>query len=138
MMRVNFHNQTELDVKGYIKTIKKVFRKIKSKQTMEIVFVTPEQIRKLNSQYRNIDKPTDVLSFVNDNFDKSLGDIFINIKQAKLQANDYGHSIIREMAFLAVHGYLHLRGYDHETKEDEKIMIEKQEEILNKANIKRK
>ena len=66
-----------------------------------------------------------------------LGDIFICVDRAIEQADEYGHSVTREMAFLAVHGYLHLCGYDHMTPEDEKIMFEKQDEILNKAGITR-
>jgi probable rRNA maturation factor len=66
-----------------------------------------------------------------------MADIFTSLEKAKEQAKDYGHSIIREVAFLSVHGYLHLSGYDHQTKEDEKIMFAKQDEILNKAGIKR-
>ena len=65
------------------------------------------------------------------------GDIFICLDKAKEQAKEYGHSIIREVAFLSVHGYLHLCGFDHQTKEDERIMFAKQDDILNKAGIKR-
>jgi len=140
-MKINFHNKTDLEIKNYIKIIKKAFKyekKNNKQKTMEIVFVTPEEIKRLNKYYRNIDKSTDVLSFINDDSEESLGDIFINIEQALLQANEYGHSTNRELAFLAVHGYLHLKGYDHESKEDEKIMFEKQEMILNKAKIERK
>lgn len=140
-MKINFHNETDLEIKNYIKIIKKAFKyekKNNKQKTMEIVFVTPEEIKRLNKYYRNIDKSTDVLSFINDDSGESLGDIFINIEQALLQASEYGHSAKRELAFLAVHGYLHLKGYDHETKEDEKIMFEKQEMILNKAKIERK
>lgn len=140
-MKINFHNKTDLEIKNYIKIIKKAFKyekKNNKQKTMEIVFVTPEEIKRLNKYYRNIDKSTDVLSFINDDSEESLGDIFINIEQALLQANEYGHSTNRELAFLAVHGYLHLKGYDHESKEDEKIMFEKQEMILNKAKIERR
>lgn len=136
-MKINFHNQSELDVSNYIKIIKKVFKKIKNKNTMELIFVTPPIIKELNITYRNINKETDVLSFVNDEDDKSLGDVFINLEQAFIQAENYHHSIKREIAFLAVHGYLHLIGYDHETKEDEEKMFAIQEEILSKAKIKR-
>ena len=66
-----------------------------------------------------------------------LGDVFICIDRAIEQATEYNHSIEREMGFLAVHGYLHLIGYDHMTEEDEKIMFKKQDEILNKAKLKR-
>ena len=105
---------------------------------MQIIFVDNDQIREINKTYRNLDKPTDVISFPNDDDkDDSLGDIFISIEQAKLQASDYGHTIPREIGFLAVHGYLHLLGYDHHTEAEEKEMFKLQEDILNKANLKR-
>lgn len=137
-MKVNFHNQTNEDVKEHIKVIKKAFRKIKNKNQMEIIFVRPETIKDLNKTYRNINEETDVLSFVNDEEESnSLGDVFISLNRAYEQAEKFGHTIKREIAFLAVHGYLHLIGYDHETKDEEKIMFAKQEEILNKAKITR-
>lgn len=137
-MKINFYNETEYEVKSYIKIIKKALKKQKSKASTEVIFVNDERIKQLNSFYRNIDQVTDVLTFPNDDeTESSLGDIFINIDRAILQSNEYGHNILREMAFLAVHGYLHLLGYDHETKEQEKIMFELQNEILEKAKIKR-
>ena len=76
------------------------------------------------------------LSFPNDDeYSLSLGDVFIN-RSCYFQSNEYGHNVLREMAFLAVHGYLHLLGYDHETKEQEQIMFKIQEEILVKENRK--
>ena len=115
-MKVNIHNQTSDEVKQVEKLLKKVFKTIKEKLSMEIVFVTLDQIHKMNVDYRQIDRPTDVLSFVNDDPSiKSLGDIFISLEKAKQQADDYGHSFEREVGFLAVHGYLHLKGYDHHT-----------------------
>lgn len=137
-MKVNFHNQTEKDVKEHIKIIKKAFRQIKNKSQMEIIFVSPETIKDLNNTFRNINEETDVLSFVNDDESiKSIGDVFISLNRAYEQAEKFGHTIKREVAFLAVHGYLHLIGYDHETKDEEKTMFAKQEEILNKAKITR-
>lgn len=137
-MKVNIHNQTNDEVKQVEKLLKKVFRTIKEKLSMEIVFVTLDQIHKMNVDYRQIDRPTDVLSFVNDDPSiKSLGDIFISLEKAKQQADDYGHSFEREVGFLAVHGYLHLKGYDHHTPEEEKEMTEMQEKILNKVKLQR-
>src|SRR5690554_4747926 len=82
-MKVNFHNQTNEDVKEHIKVIKKAFRKIKNKNQMEIIFVRPETIKDLNKTYRNINEETDVLSFVNDEEEsKSLGDVFISLNRA--------------------------------------------------------
>ena len=137
-MKINIHNQTHEDIKDMIKLLKKIFKTIKEKQSMEIVFVTLDQIHQMNLNFRQIDRPTDVLSFVNDDEDiKSVGDIFISLDKAKEQAQAYEHTFEREVGFLAVHGYLHLKGYDHHTPEEEKEMIQKQEEILNKAKLRR-
>ena len=142
-MKINFFNETELKVKEYINLIKKVFKKIKDKKEFNIIFVDNEEIQRINREYRKIDKVTDVISFALCD-DKELvqthelGDIFICLNRAFEQAADYGHSITREVAFLAVHGYLHLCGYDHMTIEDEKVMFAKQDDILNAAGIERK
>lgn len=137
-MKINIHNQTNFNIDIYLEKLKTIFDNLNNDSSMEIVFVTNEKIKELNNYYRNKNNITDVLSFPNDDteFD-SLGDIFISIEQALKQAKEYEHSDVREISFLAVHGYLHLIGYDHNTKEEEKEMIEKQEEILNNANIKR-
>lgn len=137
-MKINIHNQTDHDIRRYTKIIKRIFRHIKSKENMQLIFTTPEHIQTLNQTYRNIDRPTDVLSFTNDDqTDKSLGDVFINIDQALLQANELGHSDEREVGFLAVHGFLHLLGYDHHNEIDEEKMNYEQERILGKAKLKR-
>jgi len=139
IVKINLYNQTSEDIKEIKKLLKKVFRPIKQKNNMQVIFVTSDEIRDLNRNFRNIDKSTDVLSFPNDDeYDSSIGDIFISIEQAKLQANDYGHSFEREIGFLAVHGYLHLLGFDHHTELEEKLMIEAQENILKKAKLERK
>lgn len=137
-MKINIHNQTNFNIDIYLEKLNNIFDNLNNDSSMEIVFVTNEKIKELNNYYRNKNNITDVLSFPNDDaeFD-SLGDIFISIEQALKQAKEYEHSDVREISFLAVHGYLHLIGYDHNTKEEEKEMIEKQEEILNNANIKR-
>lgn len=137
-MEVNYFNQQNEDTAVYETLLNTVFNDIKAEKSMQIIFVDNEQIREINKTYRNLDKPTDVISFPNDDDkDDSLGDIFISIEQAKLQASDYGHTIPREIGFLAVHGYLHLLGYDHHTEAEEKEMFKLQEDILNKANLKR-
>ncbi len=107
-----------------------------------VIIVDNEYIHKLNKEYRGIDRPTDVISFaLEDSEDikyedfRLLGDIYISIDKAKEQAEEYGHSFKREICFLAVHGLLHLLGYDHMEKEEEKIMFSKQELILNEAGI---
>jgi probable rRNA maturation factor len=142
-MKINFFNETELKVKEYINLIKKVFKTIKEKKEFNIIFVDNEEIQRINREFRKIDKVTDVISFaLCDDKDliqtHELGDIFICLNRAFEQADDYGHSITREVAFLAVHGYLHLCGYDHMNEEDEKLMFAKQDEILNAAGIERK
>lgn len=107
-----------------------------------VIIVDNEYIHELNRKYRNIDRPTDVITFaLEDNPDityddfRLLGDIYISIDKAHSQAVEYGHSFKREICFLAVHGFLHLLGYDHMEKEDEKVMFSRQELILNETNI---
>ncbi len=144
-MKINFFNETKNDTIEYQKIIARVFKKIKSKKIFNIIFVEDDRIQEINKTYRNIDRITDVISFalcddanLEPELEKELGDIFIDVKQAHRQAEEYGHGISREIAFLAVHGYLHLCGYDHMTKEDEEIMFAKQEEILTMAKLERK
>ena len=109
-----------------------------------IIFVDEKEIRKINKKYRNIDKLTDVISFAFEdnaklvyNDFRVLGDIYICIPRMIDQARDYGHSEKRELSFLTVHGLLHLLGYDHQTKGEEKEMFALQELILNGEDIKR-
>jgi len=109
-----------------------------------IIIVDNDTIWKLNREYRGIDRPTDVISFaLEDNTDfvdigfRVLGDIYISIDKANEQAINYGHSLIRELSFLSIHGLLHLLGYDHINKEDEEKMFSLQELILNEYGIKR-
>jgi probable rRNA maturation factor len=138
-MKITIYNQTNEKTNQINRLLKKIFRQIKVKESLQIIVINQKTIQEMNKMYRNIDKPTDVLSFINDDeMDSSLGDVFISIEQARLQALDYGHSFEREMGFLAVHGYLHLKGYDHHTDEEEKLMILEQERILTAANLERK
>ncbi|MDR0197710.1 MAG: rRNA maturation RNase YbeY [Oscillospiraceae bacterium] len=102
--------------------------------------VSDEEIRSLNRRYRKIDRPTDVLSFLSgdpnpDTKAVVLGDIVISAQTAARQASRYGHGIDRELAFLTVHGMLHLLGYDHIRKEDERVMFARQNLILEKLGI---
>lgn len=142
-MYINFVNETQKDVKEYEKLIKGIFKQFKNKEKVfSIIFVDEEEIRRINREYRKIDKVTDVISFAlndaDDGFDtEEMGDIFICLDKAFQQAVEYGHSVAREVGFLAVHGYLHLLGYDHMTAQDEKVMFAKQDEILEKAGLKR-
>ncbi len=112
--------------------------------TFNVIFISNSEIKKLNKEYRNIDKETDVISFALEDDKKIkninirvLGDIYISIDKAKSQAKEYNHSLKRELCFLTTHGFLHLLGYDHMKEEDEKIMFNLQEEILNSYGISR-
>lgn len=141
-MRINFYNNSNENIWKYQRLIKRLFKSFNISKSLNLIFVTEYEIKEINKQYRNKDAVTDVISFAqcddpeNDN-DYSLGDIFICVKRAYDQAKEYDHSRAREFAFLAVHGYLHLCGFDHMTKEDEEIMFKIQDDILDKAGIKR-
>lgn len=109
-----------------------------------ISVVDDEEIHRMNREYRGVDRPTDVLSFPaaeGDAFpaipDAFLGDIAISLPRAKMQAEEYGHSLLRELTFLTVHGTLHLLGYDHMMDEDRARMFARQDEILEKMRITR-
>jgi probable rRNA maturation factor len=127
---------------------------------ISVIFIDNEQIKEINRDFRNIDRETDVLSFPmlefpslnvykdvykNYEFDDSfldegrlvLGDIAISLEKACEQSVEYGHSFLREVAYLAIHSVLHLLGYDHMNDEEKPIMRKREEEILNKFNIKR-
>lgn len=119
---------------------------------INIILTDPKNIQRMNKEYRNIDRPTDVLSFPM--FEKNeldtmvsqnkksivqdvLGDIVISIEKVKEQAVQYGHGFKRELAYMVVHGFYHLMGYDHMNDTEKKIMREKEENILNLLEIKR-
>ena len=117
-----------------------------SKVYISITLTNPKNIRILNKQYRNVDKETDVLSFPmfekNEipnlkklEFEETLGDIIISVDRVKEQAEEYGHSFERELAYMVVHGFYHLMGEDHIEEEDKKHMRAKEENVLNKLNI---
>ena len=125
-----------------------------NKYEISVMFVDDEEIKTLNKFHRNIDKPTDVLSFPLFEYDEDgeiieefadfnksgellLGDIVISTERAKAQAEEYGHSVLREIGFLTVHSMLHLFGYDHMNKEDEEEMSSYQNEILNEMGLER-
>ncbi|MNC24406.1 Endoribonuclease YbeY [compost metagenome] len=126
------------------------------KGEVDLTFVDNERIHELNREYRGIDRPTDVLSFAMNEagedepeiiyaFDddeygevpNSLGDIIISVTRAKEQAEEYGHSLERELGFLFVHGFLHLLGYDHQDAESEAEMMSKQEHVLEQVGLTR-
>ena len=103
---------------------------------VSVLLTDDAAIHDLNRTYRGVDRPTDVLSFAQregeggDLDDPLLGDVVISVERAQEQARDYGHSLRREVGFLAVHGTLHLLGWDHEDPEDERAMMQKTEEVL--------
>lgn len=147
-MKIELFNETNENLDEYIDTIKEVLvhglDKLKiGDVTFNIIFVNNPYIHELNKKYRNIDRETDVITFALED-DKTfnpeeriLGDVYISIDKAKSQSVEYGHSLKRELCFLAVHGMLHLLGYDHMEKEEEKVMFTLQEEILDEMGIKR-
>lgn len=112
---------------------------------INIILTNPKNIKKINKQYRNIDKETDVLSFpmfekeeipnIEGNIPDVLGDIVISIERVKEQANEYRHTFERELSYMVVHGFYHLMGYDHMVEEEKNIMRQKEENILGKLKI---
>ena len=147
MNKIEIFNETNREIKELDEVRRVIDVAIKHQKLdnleFNIIIVDNEYIHKLNREYRGIDRPTDVISFaLEDNKDfvevdhRILGDIYISIDKALEQAESYGHSFKREICFLAVHGFLHLLGYDHTlSKEDEKIMFDLQDEIMLEANI---
>ncbi|MBO7697854.1 MAG: rRNA maturation RNase YbeY [Erysipelotrichaceae bacterium] len=142
---VNIINRTKYsDFKDYYPLIDYYYEKTLKTLEIEDNYVTsliicgPISIRRINREYRNIDRVTDVISFALLDDEETveyedaieLGDIFINRDRVISQAYDYGHSIKREFVFLFVHGLLHLLGYDHMDKEDEKQMFALQKKII--------
>lgn len=144
--------------KNYENIISKVVKKCfeiehleNSKLYIEITLTTPENIKKINEQYRKINKETDVLSFpmfdkqeidkkieLNDfEYEDILGAIVISIEQVEKQAVEYEHSFERELAYMVVHGFYHLMGYDHIDEADKVIMRKKEENVLNVLEITR-
>ena len=142
---INENNEevSELEtIKGLIDFALK-YNKIEN-SIFNVIIVDENIIHHLNKTYRNKDSVTDVISFALED-DKTfvetdfriLGDIYICLEKTKLQALEYGHSFLRELSFLTIHGLLHLLGYDHMNKEDEEVMFNLQEMILNEYRIKK-
>lgn len=109
--------------------------------SFSVIIVDNNKIHEINKTYRGIDRETDVISFALEEDEeyevkeRLLGDIYISIDKVYEQAKNYGHSIKRELFFLVTHGFLHLLGYDHMTKEDEEVMFPLQEKILNEYGV---
>lgn len=146
MNEINIFNETTTTIKyDLISLVNFALYKEKIDNVeFNIILVDNNKIRALNKEYRKIDNYTDVISFALEDIDKSLfegrrilGDIYISLDKVEEQSIEYNHSYERELSFLVIHGLLHLLGYDHMKKEDEKIMFKKQEEILNGYGIKR-
>jgi len=147
--KIEIFNQVGEDIPE-LETVEKVLYSAIEKEGLEginfnLIIVDNEYIHELNKNYRNIDRETDVITFALEDDDtmvlpenvRVLGDIYISIDRARSQAEEYGHSFLREICFLAVHGFYHLLGYDHMTPEDEKVMFGKQEEVLSAYGITR-
>ncbi|WP_243524480.1 rRNA maturation RNase YbeY [Bacillus pseudomycoides] len=145
---IDFFDETEEVKEEYVNMIRDLLEQAARMESVEdgtelsVTFVDNERIQEINRDYRDKDQPTDVISFAMEDMGEGemeivgvemprmLGDLIISIPRAKEQAGEYGHSFDRELGFLALHGFLHLLGYDHMTDEDEKEMFGKQKEIL--------
>ena len=149
MLKVYTENLCDAPVTEYtLKQMKKVIRETVAEEypdhkfEVNLTICDNEYIREINREYRDIDRETDVLSFPMMDFDTPettvmLGDIIISYEKAVSQAEEYGHSLKRELCFLCCHSALHLLGYDHETEDERNEMEQKQKEILERLNIKR-
>ncbi|ERM92079.1 rRNA maturation RNase YbeY [Caldanaerobacter subterraneus] len=152
------NRQTKVDASGLEALVERAIKatleeeEVVDEVEVSVSFVDNEEIRKLNKYYRGIDSPTDVLSFPLMEFEEiekgeedekdaeeiyPIGDIVISLEKAKGQAEEYGHSFEREVAYLTVHSMLHLLGYDHETEEERKLMREKEEKVMERLGLRR-
>ena len=148
-MEIEIFNETEENLEKELSELKELLVNVAKDEGLEnilfnVIIIDNSRIREINREYRNIDRETDVISFALED-DKTfnleefriLGDIYISIDKARSQALEYNHSFKRELSFLAIHGFLHLLGYDHMEKEEEEIMFKKQEEVLSRYEINR-
>ena len=154
-MIIDINDETNQLEQNQLELLEKLLDYAREKEEIEndaelsITIVDNETIQEINKQYRDKDQPTDVISFAleehgeeeieirGDNLPRHLGDIIISIEKVNEQANEYGHSFNRELCFLAVHGFLHLLGYDHMTTEEEKEMMERQDHLLDDFGLTR-
>lgn len=145
MFEIFNNTNNKIDTEELNDYIKYVIGELKIDNAIfNIIFIDNEEIRKINKEYRNVDRETDVISFaLEDNMDvvyddfRLLGDIYISYEKALEQAGIYNHSVKREVFFLATHGILHLLGYDHMEEDDEKVMFELQNKLLDSYGITR-
>lgn len=148
-MEIEIFNETEEKLDKELKELKDLLMNVAHDEGLEniifnVIIIDNSRIREINREYRNIDRETDVISFALED-DKTfnlkdirvLGDIYISIEKTRSQAKEYGHSFKRELSFLAIHGFLHLLGYDHMEKDEEEKMFKKQEEVLSRYEINR-
>lgn len=154
-LQIDFIDETEKVNTDEIDNIQELLKFAAKKQKLEgdvelsVTFVHNDRIQEINKEYRNKDQATDVISFAMEelgegemelkgiDMPRMLGDIIISIDKAKEQATEYGHTYMRELGFLSVHGFLHLLGYDHLTKEEEEIMFSLQKDILDEFGLQR-
>ncbi|MBM6638084.1 rRNA maturation RNase YbeY [Staphylococcus xylosus] len=152
MFTIDFSDHTDLVQDEWLTQIDELLTFAKKQENIEeeaelsVTFVDKEEIQEINKMYRDKDKVTDVISFALEedepeitglDMPRVLGDIIICTDVAKEQADNYGHSFERELGFLALHGFLHLLGYDHMNEQDEKEMFGRQEQILNAYGLTR-
>ncbi|WP_339250617.1 rRNA maturation RNase YbeY [Sporosarcina sp. FSL W8-0480] len=156
MLDIYFDDRTEKVTEDTIKLIQDVLdhaakmENLSGNPEVSVTFMSDEEIRQVNAEYRGKDKATDVISFALEEMSEGevaivqeedmpvvLGDIIISVETAKRQAVEYGHDEKREIGFLALHGFLHLLGYDHMTEEDEKKMFGRQKDILSSFGLER-
>lgn len=148
-MEIEIFNETEENLEQELSELKELLVNVAKDEGLEnilfnVIIIDNSRIREINREYRNIDRETDVISFALED-DKTfnleeirvLGDIYISIDKTRSQAEEYGHSFKRELSFLAIHGFLHLLGYDHMEKDEEEVMFKKQEEVLSRYEINR-
>ena len=153
-MIIDLNDETNELSQEQIDTIENILQFAAEQENVEnselsVTFVNNERIQEINKEYRHKDMPTDVISFAMEELGEGeialigvdmprvLGDIIISIPKAKSQADEYGHTFMRELGFLAVHGFLHLLGYDHEVEEDEKVMFSRQKDLLDAYGLER-
>ncbi|MEJ7218306.1 rRNA maturation RNase YbeY [Staphylococcus gallinarum] len=152
MFTIDFNNHTELVKDEWYEQIDKLLTFAKEQEQIEgeaelsVTFVDKDEIQEINKTYRDKDKVTDVISFALEedepeitglDMPRVLGDIIICTDVANEQAESYGHSFERELGFLALHGFLHLLGYDHMNETDEQEMFGRQDQILNAYGLTR-
>ncbi len=145
IIEIDIHDETGEVTDEQMKLVKNLMNEaakienVTSGSEVSVTFVEDEQIKTINREYRNKDAVTDVISFALNDDDTDmliegvpilLGDIIVSYPRTIQQAEEYGHSVDRELGFLVVHGFLHLLGYDHMNEIDEKKMFKRQEEIL--------